>query len=225
VGAVAAPFLGREWHAARGLGAQDGAGRPLGLNPWDVAAGIVIVREAGGVVAASTPRGHGGHCHPDSSGNAGWPSLTRTGCCCRGRRGATVAAMTSGRQPRPAGPPVRVPRDHRPLSSRVIDAITGALGHPLAVGAAITVVTLWFVGGFVVGFTNTYQLVVNTGTTIITFVMVFAIQHTTNRETRAINVKLDEVLRRVGGRRELIGAEEESEAELKAQQHRERAAR
>lgn len=115
--------------------------------------------------------------------------------------------------------------DHRPVASRLIDAITEALGHPSAVGAAIAVVTLWLIGGFVVGFTNTYQLVVNTGTTIITFIMVFTIQHTTNRETRAINVKLDEVLRCVGGKRELIGAEDESETELKEQQRRERASR
>lgn len=113
--------------------------------------------------------------------------------------------------------------DRRPWTSRLIDGITGVLGNQWAVGAALVLVISWFVGGFIIGFSNTYQLVINTGTTIITFIMVFAIQHTANRETRAMNVKLDELLRTTGGRTDLIGAEEETERELKEEQKREKA--
>jgi len=65
--------------------------------------------------------------------------------------------------------------------SRLIDLTTEALGHPLAVTLAATLVVLWLAFGPLFGFSNTYQLVINTATTIITFVMVFAIQHTANR--------------------------------------------
>jgi len=77
-------------------------------------------------------------------------------------------------------------------------------------------VVLWLAFGPVFGFSNTYQLVINTATTIVTFVMVFAIQHTANRETRAINLKLDELLEAVHGASEqLVGVETRSEATIK----------
>lgn len=112
--------------------------------------------------------------------------------------------------------------------SRAIDMITEHLGHQWAVVAALVLVVAWLVGGLVVGFTNPYQMVITTGTTIITFVMVFAIQHTANRETRAMNLKLDELLRATGGKIEYVGAEDHTEAHLKqeqkrAQHHRNRA--
>lgn len=105
--------------------------------------------------------------------------------------------------------------------SRAIDGITETLGHQLAVLAALVIVVGWLLGGFAIGFTNTYQLVINTGTTIITFVMVFAIQHTANRETRAMNLKLDELLHATGGKVEYIGAEDHTEEHLKQEQKRE----
>jgi len=101
-------------------------------------------------------------------------------------------------------------------ASRAIDLTTEALGHPFAVSAAAALVVLWLAFGPLFGFSNTYQLVINTATTIITFVMVFAIQHTTNRETRAINLKLDELLKAVHGASErLVGVETRSEATIK----------
>src|SRR5437870_4496340 len=116
------------------------------------------------------------------------------------------------------------PRDRRSITSRLIDGVTEVLGTPLAVGAAVWIVMVWAIGGFFFGFSDTYQLIINTGTTIITFIMVFAIQHTQNRETRAINLKLDELLRASGADAELVGAEDEPEKMLKEQQEAERQA-
>ncbi|MEA2670185.1 MAG: hypothetical protein QOG45_405 [Chloroflexota bacterium] len=115
--------------------------------------------------------------------------------------------------------------DHRaPAFSRLIDAVTDLLGHPAAVAAAIALVVGWLAFGPIIGFTDTYQLVINTATTIITFVMVFAIQHTTNRETRAINLKLDELLEVIHGTdRRLVGVEERSEEAIKDMQRDEKA--
>jgi len=114
--------------------------------------------------------------------------------------------------------------DQRPLVSRIIDGITEVLGTPLSVGAAVLLIVVWAIGGLIFGFSNAYQLVINTGTTIITFIMVFAIQHTQNRETRAVNVKLDELLRQSGADPQFVGAEDEPEQMLKQQQQQERAA-
>ncbi|HKS00012.1 MAG TPA: low affinity iron permease family protein [Candidatus Dormibacteraeota bacterium] len=112
--------------------------------------------------------------------------------------------------------------DQRPTASRWIDGITQFLGTPVSVGAAISIVALWAIGGVVFGFTDAYQLIINTGTTIITFIMVFAIQHTQNRESRAVNLKLDELLRQTGADPRIVGAEDEPERLLKRQQEEER---
>jgi low affinity Fe/Cu permease len=116
-------------------------------------------------------------------------------------------------------------KDHGPSAfSRLIDAVTEFLGHPVAVAAAIALVVGWLALGPLIGFTDTYQLIINTTTSVITFVMVFAIQHTTNRETRAINLKLDELLEVIHGTdRRLVGVEERSEETIKDMQHDERA--
>ncbi len=114
--------------------------------------------------------------------------------------------------------------EEAPWSSRVLDATTGALGHPIAVALAAGIVVLWLAFGPVFRFSDTYQLIINTGTTIVTFVMVFAIQHTTNRETRAINLKLDALLDAVEGANEkLVGVESKSEATIKRLQEEEAA--
>lgn len=103
-----------------------------------------------------------------------------------------------------------------PPASRFIDAATEALGHPFAVAAALALVVGWLAFGPLIGFSDTYQLIINTATSVITFIMVFAIQHTTNRETRAINLKLDELLEVVqGANRKLVGVEDKSEATIK----------
>lgn len=108
------------------------------------------------------------------------------------------------------------PRTPRPLSSRIIDAVSEALGHQWAFVAAVVLVLVWLAGLPRFGFHDqNYQLLINTTTTIITFVMVFAVQHTSNRDARALHVKLDELLRVTDAQDALIGAEDETPAQLK----------
>jgi low affinity Fe/Cu permease len=68
-------------------------------------------------------------------------------------------------------------------------------GHPATFGTALLIVLLWGISGPLFGFSDTWQLVINTGTTIVTFLMVFLIQSTQNRDSYAIQIKLDELIR------------------------------
>lgn len=68
-------------------------------------------------------------------------------------------------------------------------------GQPLCFGLAVGVVLAWLVSGPLFGFSDTWQLIINTGTTIVTFLMVFLIQNTQNRDTEAMHIKLDELIR------------------------------
>lgn len=107
--------------------------------------------------------------------------------------------------------------------SRLIDRVTDLLGSPAALAAAVALIVAWLAFGPVIHFTDTYQLIINTTTSVITFVMVFAIQHTTNRETRAINLKLDELIEVIqGADRRLVGVEEKSEQTIKELQEDEK---
>jgi low affinity Fe/Cu permease len=82
------------------------------------------------------------------------------------------------------------------------------LGSPAAFMGACAIVIVWALTGPIFGYSDTWQLVINTGTTIITFLMVFLIQHTQNRDSRALQLKLDELLRSVGAaRNKLINLE------------------
>jgi low affinity Fe/Cu permease len=81
-------------------------------------------------------------------------------------------------------------------------------GHPLTFGAAVGVIIVWAATGPIFDYSDTWQLVINTGTTIVTFLMVFLIQNSQNRDAAAMQAKLDELLRAVDKAREqFIGIE------------------
>src|SRR5262249_30265258 len=88
-------------------------------------------------------------------------------------------------------------------------------GSPWAFILAIVVIVAWLVSGPLFGFSDTWQLIINTLTTLATFLMVFLIQNTQNRDSRAIHLKLDELLRPVPrARKEFMEAEEEDLDEI-----------
>jgi low affinity Fe/Cu permease len=94
-------------------------------------------------------------------------------------------------------------------------AISFAAGQPLAFVLAFGTILVWGVTGPMFAFSDTWQLIINTGTTIVTFLMVFLIQNSTNRDAAAMQAKLDELLRAVAkARGEFIGIEHLSEKEV-----------
>jgi low affinity Fe/Cu permease len=99
--------------------------------------------------------------------------------------------------------------------TKIAARIASAVGQPLAFVLAFVAIILWAVTGPVFGFSDTWQLIVNTSTTIITFLMVFLIQNAQNRDAAAMQAKLDELIRAVkAARNEYIGIEHLTENEL-----------
>ena len=89
------------------------------------------------------------------------------------------------------------------------------LGSPIAFFSALILILLWATSGFYLGFNETWQLIINTGTTIATFLMVILVQNTQYREARSTQLKLDEILRGTKNTRDFfVDVEEESDAEL-----------
>jgi len=90
-----------------------------------------------------------------------------------------------------------------------------AAGQPVVFALAAAIILLWLVTGPLFGFSDTWQLIVNTGTTIITFLMVFLIQNTQNRDAEAMHIKMDELIRAIeGAHNALLNLEDLDEKEL-----------
>jgi len=91
------------------------------------------------------------------------------------------------------------------------------LGHPASFVVAVSLVIIWGASGPIFKYSDTWQLVINTSTTIVTFLMVFLIQNTQNRDMSALHLKLDELIRANAGARDaLLTLEDMTEAELKS---------
>jgi low affinity Fe/Cu permease len=101
------------------------------------------------------------------------------------------------------------------LFDKVAQRTAKQTGRPATFALAVGVVLVWAVTGPLFGFSDTWQLVINTGTTIVTFLMVFLIQNTQNRDTEALQLKIDELIRvSERARNRLISLEDLTEEEL-----------
>jgi low affinity Fe/Cu permease len=111
----------------------------------------------------------------------------------------------------------------RDLFCRIRDAFgvfarksSNVLGSAWAFVCALAIIVIWALTGHAFGYSDTWQLIINTGTTIVTFLMVFLIQNTQNRDAKAVHLKLDELIRAIGpARNKLVDLEKLSDDELK----------
>jgi low affinity Fe/Cu permease len=102
------------------------------------------------------------------------------------------------------------------LFAKFANATARITGSPPAFIVCVLLVVIWAASGPIFKFSETWQLVINTGTTIITFLMVFLIQNTQNRDGAAVQTKLDELILTSGAENEFIGIEKLTEKELEA---------
>src|SRR5215467_11135379 len=99
--------------------------------------------------------------------------------------------------------------------SRFASGTAHLVGHPYMFFAAVIVLVVWAVSGLFFHFSDTWQLIINTGTTIVTFLVVFLIQNTQNRDAKALHLKLDELIRsHVPAHNDMIDIEKLSDEEL-----------
>jgi low affinity Fe/Cu permease len=100
------------------------------------------------------------------------------------------------------------------IFTRMANTVSHWAGRPAVFTAACAIVVIWAVSGPLFGYSDTWQLVINTGTTIITFLMVFLIQNTQNRDNAALHSKLDELIRTGKAQNKFIGIETLPEEEI-----------
>src|SRR5216117_2224823 len=93
------------------------------------------------------------------------------------------------------------------LFTRFANAVARTTGKPITFALCCLIIVVWAVTGPIFGFSDTWQLIINTGTTIITFLMVFLIQNTQNRDGAAIQTKLDELIRASAAQNAFVGIE------------------
>lgn len=99
--------------------------------------------------------------------------------------------------------------------TRFTTAVSTAIGRPWVFVFALAILLLWAVSGPLLGFSDTWQLIINTGTTIVTFLIVFIIQNTQNRDNLAMNIKLDAIMRKMNiSSKDIVQAEEQSDTTL-----------
>lgn len=131
-------------------------------------------------------------------------------------RASTSRASTTSSRTVPLAPPAHPSRQSLlEQFSRFARWVSSTMAHPVSFTLALMTVLVWAACGPLFDFSETWQLVINTGTTIVTFLMIFILQHTQNRDARAAQIKLDELLRAMrGARNELIDLENLTEEEL-----------
>jgi low affinity Fe/Cu permease len=100
--------------------------------------------------------------------------------------------------------------------SEAANAVARQAGRPAAFALAVSCILIWGLSGPLFGYSDTWQLIINTGTTIVTFLMVFLIQNSQNRDNAAIQVKLDELIRTSKAGNAFVGIEHLSDEELEA---------
>lgn len=107
------------------------------------------------------------------------------------------------------------------IFTRFTSRVAITIGHAWVFVLALVVIFVWALSGPVSGFSDTWQLIINTSTTIITFLMVFIIQNTQNRDSMAINIKLDALMRKAKiTDKDIVDAEDNSDKALQAQKNR-----
>lgn len=126
-------------------------------------------------------------------------------------KSATARIPSTHLKSKLVSPTIRSPRNFSHFASKVAQWC----GKPWAFGMAFTLVLLWAITGPYFHYSESWQIIINTGTTIVTFLMVFVIQSSQNRDGLALHLKLDELIKAVeGARNNLVAAEEMDEAKL-----------
>lgn len=107
---------------------------------------------------------------------------------------------------------IRMSKQQEDIFTRFTSKVSAWLGRPWVFVTALAVLILWGISGPILGFSDTWQLIINTSTTIVTFLMVFVIQNTQNRDNLAMNIKQDAIMRKLGiTAQEIVEAEDQSD--------------